>query len=136
MKKSGILLLASAALLLASCGTTYTLNGSDDSKLTLSGSSFSLYDGSNKLTSTLKGKAASTEKGKYVLTVTSETYQLKKGETLTAFEEGLLGVSWSSADIEKIVNGKKVTKSLDEEDYYTITVSVNDEEKTYSVVLF
>ena len=44
-------------------------------------------------------------------------------------------VDIGAKDIEKIVDGKKVTKSLDEENYYTITVSINNEEKTYSVVL-
>ncbi len=137
MKKSGILLLASAALLLSSCGAKYTLKGDEGTVLTLGGSSFSIVDEGDKMISTVKGKAEKGDKeGQYKLTVTSETYQLEKGETLTKLEEGLLGIAWSSADIEKLNEGKKVTKELKEENYYTVTVAVDKEAKTYSVVLF
>lgn len=136
MKKTGILLLASAALLLSSCGTKYTLKGSEDTVLTLGGSSFTIVSDEGKTIKTSKGTVEELEDGKYQLTVTSESYQLEKGETLTAFEEGLLGLGWSSDDIEKLNDGKKVTKKLDEEDYKTVKISVNTEEKTYTVVLF
>ena len=137
MKKTGVLLLASAALLLSSCGTKYTLKGDDDTILTLGGSSFTIVNEEDKIISTIKGKAEKDEKeGRYILTVTSESYQLEKGEILTGLEESILGLTWSSADIEKLANGKKVSKSLDEEDYYTIKISVDKDAKTYSVVLF
>ena len=137
MKKTGILLLASAALLLSSCGTKYTLKGDDDTILTLGGSSFTIVNEDDKIISTIKGKAEKDEKeGRYILTVTSESYQLEKGESLTGLEESILGLTWSSADIEKLADGKKVSKSLDEEDYYTIKISVDKDAKTYSVVLF
>ena len=137
MKKSGILLLASVALLLTSCGAKYTLKGSDDTVLTLGGSSFTIVSDEGKLIKTVNGKAEEGEKeGQYVLTVTQESYQLEKGETLTAFEETILGLGWSSADLEKLGEGKKVSRKLDEEDYYTLKIAVDSEEKVYSVVLF
>ena len=137
MKKRGILLLASAALLLASCGTKYTLKGSDDATLTLGGSSFTLVEDEGKIVKTVKGKAEKLEKeGQYKLTITDETYQLEKGETLTAVEEGLLGFGWSSDDIELLKDGKKVSKKLSEDKYYTVKIAVDEEAKTYSLVLF
>ena len=137
MKKSGILLLASVALLLTSCGAKYTLKGSDDTVLTLGGSSFTIVSDEGKLIKTVNGKAEEGEKdGQYLLTVTQESYQLEKGETLTAFEETILGFGWSSADLEKLAEGKKVSKKLDEEDYYTVKIAVDTEEKVYSIVLF
>ena len=109
MKKSGIILLASAALLLTSCGAKYTLKGSDDTVLTLGGSTFSIVDQDDVIT-TVKGKAEKTDKeNQYKLTVTSESYQLEKGETLSKVEEGLLSLTWSSEEIEDLKDGKKVT---------------------------
>ena len=136
MKKTGVLLLASAALLLSSCGTKYTLKSSDDTVLTLSSSSFTIVSDEGKLVKTTKGSVEKLEDNKYKLTITNESYQLEKGETLTAFEEGILGFGWSSDDIEKLNDGKKVTYKLDEDDYYTIKISVDTEAKTYSIVLF
>ena len=137
MKKSGILLLASVALLLTSCGAKYTLKGSDDTVLTLGGSSFTIVSDEGKLIKTVNGKAEEGGKeGQYLLTVTQESCQLEKGETLTAFEETLLGLNWSSADLEKLAEGKKVSKKLDEEDYYSVKIAVDTEEKVYSIVLF
>ena len=137
MKKSGILLLASVALLLTSCGAKYTLNGSDDTVLTLGGSSFTIVSDEGKLIKTVKGKAEKGEKeGQYLLTVTQESYQLEKGETLTAFEETILGLGWSSADLEKLADGKKVSRKLDEEDYDTVKIVVDTEEKVYTIALF
>ena len=137
MKKSGILLLASVALLLTSCGAKYTLKGSDDTVLTLGGSSFTIVSDEGKLIKTVKGKAEKGEKeGQYLLTVTQESYQLEKGETLTAFEETILGLGWSSADLEKLAEGKKVSRKLDEEDYDTVKIVVDTEEKVYTIALF
>jgi hypothetical protein len=136
MKKSGILLLASAALLLASCGTKYTLKGSDDATLTLGGSSFTLVEDEGKIVKTVKGKAVNNQPGQYKLIITEEAYQLEKGETLTAVEEGLLGFGWSSDDIELLKDGKKVSKKLSEDKYYTVKIAVDEEAKTYSLVLF
>lgn len=111
MKKSGIILLASAALLLTSCGAKYTLKGSDDTVLTLGGSTFSIVDQDDVIT-TVKGKAEKTDKeNQYKLTVTSESYQLEKGETLSKVEEGLLSLTWSSEEIEDLKDGKKVTRN-------------------------
>ena len=137
MKKSGILLLASVALLLTSCGAKYTLKGSDDTVLTLGGSSFTIVSDEGKLIKTVNGKAEEGEKeGQYLLTVTQESYQLEKGETLTAFEETILGLGWSSADLEKLAEGKKVSRKLDEEDYDTVKIVVDTEEKVYTIALF
>ena len=136
MKKSGIILLASAALLLTSCGAKYTLKGSDDTVLTLGGSSFSIVDEGDIIT-TVKGKAEKTEKeNQYKLTVTTETYQLEKGETLSKAEEVLLSLTWSSEEIVDLKDGKKVTKKLNEDKYYTYTVNIDKEAKTYTVALF
>ena len=136
MKKSGIILLASAALLLTSCGAKYTLKGSDDTVLTLGGSSFSIVDEGDIIT-TVKGKAEKTEKeNQYKLTVTTETYQLEKGETLSKAEEVILSLTWSSEEIVDLKDGKKVTKKLNEDKYYTYTVNIDKEAKTYTVALF
>lgn len=136
MKKSGIILLASAALLLTSCGAKYTLKGSDDTVLTLGGSSFSIVDEGDIIT-TVKGKAEKTDKeNQYKLTVTTETYQLEKGETLSKAEEVLLSLTWSSEEIVDLKDGKKVTKKLNEDKYYTYTVNIDKEAKTYTVALF
>lgn len=136
MKKTGILLLASAALLLSSCGAKYTLKGSDDTILTLGGSSFSIVDEGDIIT-TVKGKAEKTDKeNQYKLTVTTETYQLEKGETLSKAEEVVLSLTWSSEEITDLKDGKKVTKKLNEDKYYTYTVNVDKEAKTYTVALF
>lgn len=136
MKKSGIILLASAALLLSSCGAKYTLKGSDDTVLTLGGSSFSIVDEGDIIT-TVKGKAEKTDKeNQYKLTVTTETYQLEKGETLSKAEEVLLSLTWSSEEIVDLKDGKKVTKKLNEDKYYTYTVNIDKEAKTYTVALF
>lgn len=136
MKKTGIILLASAALLLSSCGAKYTLKGSDDTVLTLGGSSFSIVDEGDIIT-TVKGKAEKTDKeNQYKLTVTTETYQLEKGETLSKAEEVLLSLTWSSEEIVDLKDGKKVTKKLNEDKYYTYTVNVDKEAKTYTVALF
>lgn len=136
MKKSKILLLASVALLLTSCGTKYTLKGDDDNVLTLGGSSFTIVSEGDDIITTTKGKVEELEEGKYELTVTSESYKLEKGETLSKLEEGVLGLTWSSEDIEKLKDGKTVTHKLEEEDYYTVKISVDTEAKTYQVVLF
>lgn len=136
MKKSGIILLASAALLLTSCGAKYTLKGSDDRVLTLGGSSFSIVDEGDIIT-TYKGKAEKTDKeNQYKLTVTTETYQLEKGETLSKAEEVILSLTWSSEEIVDLKDGKKVTKKLNEDKYYTYTVNIDKEAKTYTVALF
>ena len=136
MKKSGIILLASAALLLTSCGAKYTLKGSDDTVLTLGGSSFSIVDEGDIIT-TVKGKAEKTEKeNQYKLTVTTETYQLEKGETLSKAEEVILSLTWSSEEIVDLKDGKKVTKKLNEDKYYTYTVNIDKEAKTYTLALF
>ena len=136
MKKTGIILLASAALLLSSCGAKYTLKGSDDTVLTLGGSSFSIVDEGDIIT-TVKGKAEKTDKeNQYKLTVTTETYQLEKGETLSKAEEVLLSLTWSSEEIVDLKDGKKVTKKLNEDKYYTYTVNIDKEAKTYTVALF
>ena len=136
MKKSGIILLASAALLLTSCGAKYTLKGSDDTVLTLGGSSFSIVDEGDIIT-TVKGKAEKTDKeNQYKLTVTTETYQLEKGETLSKAEEVILSLTWSSEEIVDLKDGKKVTKKLNEDKYYTYTVNIDKEAKTYTVALF
>ena len=136
MKKSGIILLASAALLLSSCGAKYTLKGSDDTVLTLGGSSFSIVDEGDIIT-TVKGKAEKTDKeNQYKLTVTTETYQLEKGETLSKAEEVILSLTWSSEEIVDLKDGKKVTKKLNEDKYYTYTVNIDKEAKTYTVALF
>lgn len=136
MKKSGIILLASAALLLSSCGAKYTLKGSDDTVLTLGGSSFSIVDEGDIIT-TVKGKAEKTDKeNQYKLTVTTETYQLEKGETLSKAEEVVLSLTWSSEEIVDLKDGKKVTKKLNEDKYYTYTVNIDKEAKTYTVALF
>ena len=141
MKKK-ILLLASVTLLLASCGTKYTLKGDEKTTLTLGGSSFSLvgeYEGLD-LVFTQSGKAEKGEEGQHVLTVTSTSIQLEEGAELTAAQEftykAALSLSYSSDDIESIFDGKKVTKKLQEEDYYTIKIKVDDEAKTYTVVYF
>lgn len=136
MKKSKILLLASVALLLTSCGTKYTLKGDDDNVLTLGGSSFTIVSEGDDIITTTKGKVEELEEGKYELTVTSESYKLEKGETLSKLEEGVLGLTWSSEDIEKLKDGKTVTHKLEEDDYYTVKISVDTEAKTYQVVLF
>ena len=136
MKKSKILLLASVALLLTSCGTKYTLKGDDDNVLTLGGSSFTIVNEGDDIITTTKGKVEELEEGKYELTVTSESYKLEKGETLSKLEEGVLGLTWSSEDIEKLKDGKTVTHKLEEDDYYTVKISVDTEAKTYQVVLF
>lgn len=136
MKKSKILLLASVALLLTSCGTKYTLKGDDDNVLTLGGSSFTIVNEGDDIITTTKGKVEELEEGKYELTVTSESYKLEKGETLSKVEEALLGLTWSTEDIEKLKDGKTVTHKLEEEDYYTVKISVDTEAKTYQVVLF
>lgn len=137
MKKSKILLLASVALLLTSCGTKYTLKGDDDNVLTLGGSSFTIVSEGDDIITTTKGKVEELDdEGKYELTVTSESYKLEKGETLSKLEEGVLGLTWSSEDIEKLKDGKTVTHKLEEEDYYTVKISVDTEAKTYQVVLF
>ena len=136
MKKSGIILLASAALLLTSCGAKYTLKGSDDTVLTLGGSTFSIVDQDDVIT-TVKGKAEKTDKeNQYKLTVTSESYQLEKGETLSKVEEGLLSLTWSSEEIEELKDGKKVTRKLNEDKYYSYTVNIDKEAKTYTIALF
>lgn len=136
MKKSGIILLASAALLLTSCGAKYTLKGSDDTVLTLGGSTFSIVDQDDVIT-TVKGKAEKTDKeNQYKLTVTSESYQLEKGETLSKVEEGLLSLTWSSEEIEDLKDGKKVTRKLNEDKYYSYTVNIDKEAKTYTISLF
>lgn len=136
MKKSGIILLASAALLLTSCGAKYTLKGSDDTVLTLGGSTFSIVDQDDVIT-TVKGKAEKTDKeNQYKLTVTSESYQLEKGETLSKVEEGLLSLTWSSEEIEDLKDGKKVTRKLNEDKYYSYTVNIDKEAKTYTIALF
>ena len=136
MKKSGIILLASAALLLTSCGAKYTLKGSDDTVLTLGGSTFSIVDQDDVIT-TVKGKAEKTDKeNQYKLTVTSESYQLEKGETLSNVEEGLLSLTWSSEEIEYLKDGKKVTRKLNEDKYYSYTVNIDKEAKTYTIALF
>ena len=137
MKKSKILLLASVALLLTSCGTKYTLKGDDDNVLTLGGSSFTIVSEGDDMITTTKGKVEELDdEGKYELTVTSESYKLEKGETLSKLEEGVLGLTWSSEDIEKLKDGKTVTHKLEEDDYYTVKISVDTEAKTYQVVLF
>lgn len=136
MKKSKILLLASVALLLTSCGTKYTLKGDDDNVLTLGGSSFTIVNEGDDIITTTKGKVEELEEGKYELTVTSKSYKLEKGETLSKLEEGVLGLTWSSEDIEKLKDGKTVTHKLEEDDYYTVKISVDTEAKTYQVVLF
>lgn len=137
MKKSKILLLASVALLLTSCGTKYTLKGDDDNVLTLGGSSFTIVSEGDDMITTTKGKVEELDdEGKYELTVTSESYKLEKGETLSKVEEALLGLTWSTEDIEKLKDGKTVTHKLEEEDYYTVKISVDTEAKTYQVVLF
>ena len=136
MKKSKILLLASVALLLTSCGTKYTLKGDDDNVLTLGGSSFTIVNEGDDIITTTKGKVEELEEGKYELTVTSESYKLEKGEPLSKVEEALLGLTWSTEDIEKLKDGKTVTHKLEEEDYYTVKISVDTEAKTYQVVLF
>ena len=136
MKKSKILVLASVALLLTSCGTKYTLKGDDDNVLTLGGSSFTIVNEGDDIITTTKGKVEELEEGKYELTVTSESYKLEKGETLSKLEEGVLGLTWSSEDIEKLKDGKTVTHKLEEDDYYTVKISVDTEAKTYQVVLF
>lgn len=136
MKKTGIILLASAALLLTSCGAKYTLKGSDDTVLTLGGSTFSIVDQDDVIT-TVKGKAEKTDKeNQYKLTVTSESYQLEKGETLSKVEEGLLSLTWSSEEIEDLKDGKKVTRKLNEDKYYSYTVNIDKEAKTYTIALF
>lgn len=136
MKKSGIILLASAALLLTSCGAKYTLKGSDDTVLTLGGSTFSIVDQDDVIT-TVKGKAEKTDKeNQYKLTVTSESYQLEKGGTLSKVEEGLLSLTWSSEEIEDLKDGKKVTRKLNEDKYYSYTVNIDKEAKTYTIALF
>ena len=136
MKKSGIILLASAALLLTSCGAKYTLKGSDDTVLTLGGSTFSIVDQDDVIT-TVKGKAEKTDKeNQYKLTVTSESYQLEKGETLSKVEEVLLSLTWSSEEIEDLKDGKKVTRKLNEDKYYSYTVNIDKEAKTYTIALF
>ena len=137
MKKSKILLLASVALLLTSCGTKYTLKGDDDNVLTLGGSSFTIVSEGDDMITTTKGKVEELDdEGKYELTVTSESYKLEKGETLSKVEEALLGLTWSTEDIEKLKDGKTVTHKLEEDDYYTVKISVDTEAKTYQVVLF
>ena len=137
MKKSGILLLASVALLLTSCGAKYTLKGSDDTVLTLGGSSFTIVGENNDIIQTQKGNVEKLEKeGQYKLTVTNVAYQLEKGESLSAAEEAILGLTWSKDDIAKLQDGKKVTHKLDEDEYYTVKIAVDAETKTYSIVLF
>lgn len=137
MKKSKLLLLASVALLLTSCGTKYTLKGDDDNVLTLGGSSFTMVNEDDDLITTTKGKVEKLdEEGKYELTVTSQSYKLEKGETLSKVEEALLGLTWSTEDIDSLKDGKTVTHKLDEDDYYTIKISVDEETKSYQVVLF
>lgn len=137
MKKSKILLLASVALLLTSCGTKYTLKGDDDTVLTLGGSSFTIVDEGDKINTTIKGDVEKLEKeNQYELTVTSESYKLDDGETISKLEEGVLGLTWSTEEIADLKDGKKVTKKLAEEDYYTVKIQVDDEAKTYSIVLF
>lgn len=137
MKKSKILLLASVALLLTSCGTKYTLKGSDDTVLTLGGSSFTIVGENNDIIQTQKGNVEKLEKeGQYKLTVTNVAYQLEKGESLSAAEEAILGLTWSKDDIAKLQDGKKVTHKLDEDEYYTVKIAVDAETKTYSIVLF
>ena len=136
MKKTGIILFASEALLLCSCGAKYTLKGSDDTVLTLGGSSFSIVNEGDIIT-TVKGKAEKTDKeNQYKLTVTTETYQLEKGETLSKAEEVILSLTWSSEEIVDLKDGKKVTKKLNEDKYYTYTVNIDKEAKTYTVALF
>ena len=137
MIKSKILLLASVALLLTSCGTKYTLKGSDDTVLTLGGSSFTIVGENNDIIQTQKGNVEKLEKeGQYKLTVTNVAYQLEKGESLSAAEEAILGLTWSKDDIAKLQDGKKVTHKLDEDEYYTVKIAVDAETKTYSIVLF
>ena len=72
MKKSKILLLASVALLLTSCGTKYTLKGDDDNVLTLGGSSFTIVSEGDDMITTTKGKVEELEK---ILIVISELKQ-------------------------------------------------------------
>ena len=86
---------------------------------------------------TVKGKAEKTDKeNQYKLTVTSESYQLEKGETLSKVEEGLLSLTWSSEEIEDLKDGKKVTRKLNEDKYYSYTVNIDKEAKTYTIALF
>ena len=65
-----------------------------------------------------------------------ESVKLEKGETLSKVEEALLGLTWSTEDIDSLKDGKTVTHKLDEDDYYTIKISVDEETKSYQVVLF
>ena len=68
-----------------------------------------------------------------------EKYDNKQVDILcvgSKVEEALLGLTWSTEDIDSLKDGKTVTHKLDEDDYYTIKISVDEETKSYQVVLF
>lgn len=157
MKKRSLLLLAGLALVLTSCGTTYTYASDENVKLSLGGSSFTITEkDEGEEAETLLTKSyewssyvaekgtveESDEEGEYVLTVTSITQQYvaegEGAETAYDFYEVALKLQgiWTSEEIDDLLEGKKVTKKLDEDDYYKIKVSVDADEKTYKVVLF
>ena len=157
MKKSGILLLASLSLVLTSCGTTYKNASNEKAKLSLTSSSFVLSEkdeGTEEATlltksyewssvKVLKGEAVESEdrEGVYTLTVTSITEQyVAEGEgaelAYDVYEIALKATGlWTSEEISKLLEGKKVSKKLDSDDQYDVKVTVDDEAKTWKYTL-
>ena len=69
----------------------------------------------------------------YVLTVTSVSAQYEvDGDYADVVLEAVLPSYWTEGETEQIVSGEKVSKKLNEADYFTITVSVDDTYKTWT----
>ena len=151
MKKTGILLLAALSLTLTSCGTTYIHKSDENSKLQLGGSSFTLTEKAEdetvnilvarytySYTRVYKGKVEEKEgkENTYVLTVTSVTAQYEvEGDYADKVLEAILPSYWTSSEVDELVEGKKVSKKLNEKDYLTYTIEVDEEAKTWQYTL-
>lgn len=134
MKKTGILLLASAALLLSSCGAKYELYGDDDAVLSMLGSSYTIQYDLDDVVVIEKGKAEKEEKeGTYTLTPTSYTCKVEDPKELDKLEELAVAVAlayygFDEDEIEEALDGKKVTVK---DEYKGYGITIDKEEKEY-----
>ena len=148
MKLNKILLLSALTLSLTSCGTSYLHKNNPNAKLSMLFSTFTLTESVEDETLNLlftkytysktevyKGTYEQKEGNEnvYVLTVTSVSAQYEvDGDYADVVLEAVLPSYWTEGETEQLVSGEKVSKKLNEADYFTITVSVDDTYKTWT----
>ena len=151
MKKSGILLLTALTLGLTSCGTTYLHKSNENAKLQLGSSTFTLSETvedetiniliaryTYSKTEVFKGTVEQKEdkENVYILTVTSVTAQYEvDGDYADIVLEAVLPSYWTKGEVDQLVAGEKVSKKLNEGDYFKLTVSVDETYKTWTYTL-